>query len=101
MRYTPEICDKITLQYQQGLSTLEIADTLQVPERSVIAKLSSLGVYQRKQYVNKRGETPRKKEELIERLADLLHVNLDLLESLEKANKSVLLLLEAALQKTD
>lgn len=99
MRYTQEICDKITKQYTEGISTLEIADELQVPERSVIAKLSSLGVYQRKQYLNKRGEVPRKKEELIERLATLLNCNLDLLESLEKANKSVLLLLERALTK--
>lgn len=99
MRYTQEICDKITKQYTEGISTLEIADELQVPERSVIAKLSSLGVYQRKQYLNKRGEVPRKKEELIERLATLLNCNLDLLESLEKANKSVLLLLERALSK--
>lgn len=101
MRYTPEICDKIVKAYTAGTLPSEIAEELDVPERSIIAKLSSLGVYQRKQYVNKRGETPRKKEELIEKLAELLHVNLDLLESLEKANKSVLLLLEAALQKTD
>lgn len=99
MRYTQEICDKITRQYQQGITTEQIAEELGVPERSVIAKLSSLGVYQRKQYLNKRGEVPRKKEELIERLAELLNCNLDLLESLEKANKSVLLLLERALTK--
>lgn len=97
MRYTQEICDKITQQYNEGTSTSELAEQLGVPERSVIAKLSSLGVYQRKQYLNKRGEVPRKKEELIERLALLLNCNLDLLESLEKANKSVLLLLERAL----
>jgi len=99
MRYTQEICDLITRQYAEGTPTLEIATSLEVPERSIIAKLSSLGVYQRKQYVNKRGETPRKKEELIEKLAVQLGVNLDLLESLEKANKSVLLLLERALDK--
>ena len=99
MRYTQEICDLITKRYAEGVSTPDIAAELGVPDRSVIAKLSSLGVYQRKQYVNKRGETPRKKEELIEKLAVQLGVNLDLLESLEKANKSVLLLLERALDK--
>ncbi len=99
MRYTQEICDKIVEQYQQGVTPQEIADQLQVPERSIIAKLSSLGVYQRKQYLNKRGEVPRKKEELIERIGVLLNCNLDLLESLEKANKSVLLLLERALEQ--
>lgn len=99
MRYTQEICDQITQQYSAGIPTPEIAAALDVPERSIIAKLSSLGVYQRKLYLNKRGETPRKKEELIEKLAIQLGVNLDLLESLEKANKSVLLLLERALDK--
>lgn len=99
MRYTQEICDKMSQDYLAGVSVQIIAEVLGVPERSVIAKLSSLGVYQRKQYVNKRGEQPRKKEELIEKLAELLNVNLDLLESLEKANKSVLLLLERALEK--
>ena len=99
MRYTQEICDKMSQDYLAGVSVQNIAEVLGVPERSVIAKLSSLGVYQRKLYVNKRGEQPRKKEELIEKLAELLNVNLDLLESLEKANKSVLLLLERALCK--
>lgn len=69
-----------------------------VPERSVIAKLSSLGIYKKKEYLTKRGETPIKKEEYIERIAALLDVNSDMLESLEKVNKSVLALLEQKLK---
>lgn len=69
-----------------------------MPSRSIIAKLSSLGVYKRKQYTNKRGEQPRKKSEIIEKLANLLDLDLELCESLEKVNK---LVLEAVERKLD
>ena len=74
-----------------------LAEGLGVPERSVIAKLSSLGVYKKKEYLTKRGEVPVKKDEYIERIAKLLQVNSDMLESLEKVNKSVLALIERKL----
>ena len=93
MKYTKEITDTIVQQYAQGADVTDIARTLGVPDRSIIAKLSSLGVYQKKVYTNKRGEVPIKKWEHIEHLALLLGVNSDQLESLEKVNKSVLVLL--------
>lgn len=99
MKYTPELTQKLLDLHQQGVSVPDLALQFQVPERSIIAKLSSLGVYQRKAYLNKRGEPPQKKSEMIERIAQLLEVNLELLESLEKANKNVLVLLEQALKK--
>ena len=98
MKYTTEITNKMVADYQNEVSVAEIAAGLNVPERSVIAKLSSLGVYKKKQYLTKRGEVPIKKEEYIERIGALLQVNLDTLESLEKVNKSVLALLEKRLQ---
>jgi hypothetical protein len=94
MKYTKEITDQMILDYESGMSALEISKKLDVQERSVIAKLASLGVYQKKSYVNKRGEPPIRKAEYIERIAELLDVNLELLESLEKVNKHVLKLLE-------
>ena len=97
MKYTPEVTTKLVADYQSGVSTEELAAQLDVPVRSVIAKLSSLGVYQKKSYLNKRGEVPIKKEEYIDRLAILLGVDVDRLESLEKVNKNVLKLLEDAL----
>ncbi len=97
MKYTPEVTNKLVVDYQAGVSTEELAAQLDVPVRSVIAKLSSLGVYQKKSYLNKRGEVPIKKEEYIDRLAVLLNVSIDRLESLEKVNKNVLKLLEDAL----
>ena len=97
MKYTKEICDRITQQYTSGVPAHQLAQELEVPERSIIAKLSSLGVYQKKSYVNKRGEVPVKKSEHIERIATLLDCDLELLESLEKVNKVVLKLIEKKL----
>lgn len=106
MKYTKELTDNITLQYEQGLTAKEIAtnvstETEQVPERSIIAKLSSLGVYKKKGYLTKRGEIPVKKEEYIDRIAKLLDVQADFLESLEKVNKGVLALIATKLSVTD
>lgn len=94
MKYTNESTKKLIDDYQAGVTVSQLALELQVPERSIIAKLSSLGVYQKKQYLNKRGEVPTKKAEHIERIAELLEVNLELLESLEKVNKQVLIMIE-------
>ena len=98
MKYTAESTNQLLADFAAGQTPQEIASKLNVPPRSVIAKLSSLGVYTKKAYVNKRGEAPIKKEAYIERIAELLGVNLELMESLEKANKNVLILLEKALQ---
>jgi len=98
MKYTPESTKKLVEDYESGVTVVELAQQLEVPERSIIAKLSSLGVYQKKQYLNKRGEVPTKKSEHIERIAQLLNCNLELLESLEKVNKQVLLMIERNLQ---
>jgi hypothetical protein len=101
MRYDKEICDRMVHDYTTGISVQNIAAQLRVPERSVIAKLSSLGVYQKKTYTNKRGEVPVKKSEHIERISVLLNCDLELLESLEKVNKLVLKLIEQKLQQSD
>ena len=101
MKYTKEITDRIIQQYKDKVPVKQIATDIDVPERSVIAKLSSLGVYEKKTYVNKRGELPVKKSEHIERIAELLEVNSEVLESLEKVNKGVLKLIELKLTQPD
>lgn len=97
MKYDNEITKQLIANYSAGVSTKDLALQLDVPERSIIAKLASLHVYKKKEYTNKQGETPIKKEEYVERIADLLKVNVELLESLEKVNKNVLKMLEDAL----
>lgn len=97
MTYTKEICDRLIADYTAGVPVEQLATDLDVPVRSIIAKLSSLGVYQKKTYVNKRGEVPVKKSEHIEQIAQLLDCDLELLESLEKVNKVVLKLIQQRL----
>lgn len=99
MKYTKEITDKLLEDYELGLTAEALASDLGVPVRSIIAKLSSLGVYKKKGYLTKRGEPPVKKEEYVERIAALLDVNSEILESLEKVNKNVLALLERKLSE--
>jgi uncharacterized protein (DUF2267 family) len=99
MKYSEEDTQKLLdLYVNQKIGVGELAQNyFSVPERSIIAKLSSLGVYQRKEYRDKQGNPPIKKEEYVERIAKLLGARLEMLESLEKANKNVLKLLEDAL----
>ena len=101
MKYTKEITDRLVEQYKTGTHVQKIAQELQVPERSIIAKLSSLGVYQKKAYLNKRGEIPIKKSEHIENIAKLLKMDPELLESLEKVNKGILQVLETRLSENN
>jgi Zn-dependent peptidase ImmA (M78 family) len=93
MKYTPEQTQELQNLYQAGSPVSELAQRYGVPERSIIAKLSSLGIYQKKQYVSKTGEPPIKKETLVEELARVLAVDILLLDSLEKCNKRVLKIL--------
>lgn len=97
-KYTPDIEKLITEAYQNGTPAEQIAADLEVPVRSVISKLSSLGVYKKKVYLTKRGEPPVKKSEYIERIAILLDKDLELLESLEKVNKGILELIATKLE---
>lgn len=99
MKYTTEQTNLVVTQYKSGVHVDQIAAQLQVPSRSVIAKLSSLGVYERKRYLNKRGEPPIKKEVYITQIAQLLGVDETILDSLEKCNKHVLGLLVKALSQ--
>lgn len=98
MKYTIEQTNKIIEMYCEGKSALDIASEFDVPERSIIAKLSAAGVYKRKQYLTKRGEPPVRKGEYIERIATLLDINVELLESLEKTTKMALTLLESKIR---
>ncbi len=97
MKYDNTTTQKLIADYAAEIPISVIAAELGVPQRSVIAKLASLGVYKKKEYLTKQGEPPVKKEEYVERIAKLLGQNVELLESLEKVNKNVLKMLEAAL----
>lgn len=90
MKYTPELTKQLIEGYRSGKNMVDLCGELDLPPRSAIAKLSSLGVYQKKGYVNKNGQVPVKKEQLIDRLVVLLEMTHEELESLTKCNKRVL-----------
>ena len=71
----------------------EIAEKLNKSRRSIIGKLSRLGIYEKKVYLTKRGETPITKAELVHQLAIKMDLPLEKLEGLDKAPKEVLKLL--------
>ena len=99
--YTPELCELLVQQYQGGYTVEQLSQDHQLSQRSVIAKLSQLGVYKRKGYRTKTGEVPVPKRELIERLGELLDEELELLDSLEKVNKRILKKLIDRLESTN
>lgn len=74
----------------------QLALELEKSPRSIIGKLSRMGIYQKKQYVDKRGERPVTKLELCAQLAQALGLRPEALEGLEKAPKEVLRTLVAA-----
>ena len=95
--YTPEVIESIMKTYQAAPTVetaAQIAKELGVSERSVIAKLSSLGIYKKRGYVTKQGTAPVRKEIYIEKIAELLGIDFSLLECLEKATKQSLTLME-------
>lgn len=93
MKYNVETTKSIVELYQGGTSPEDIAESVGTNKRSVVAKLSQLGVYQSKRYLNKRGEVPIKKEQLLDQIAAKLGVDVEVVESLEKCNKNVLILI--------
>ncbi len=95
--YTNEVIKMITDRYKES-STPEtvtaLAKELEVSDRSVIAKLSSLGIYVKKSYLNKQGEVPIPKNEYIDRIGKLLDIDPSIMDSMEKVTKQCLVLME-------
>ena len=100
--YTPEVIAEITKEYTLApvpATVASIAKRLEVSDRSVIAKLSSLGIYVKKSYVTKRGELPVSKNVYIDRIGKLLDMDPSLLDSLEKVTKQCLVLMESRIKE--
>ena len=87
--YTDEEEAFLKENYPQ-MSVEELAAKLNRSTRSIIGKLSRLGIYVKKEYRNKRGERPVTKLELCARIAQALELEPEQLEGLSKAPKSVL-----------
>ena len=85
--YTDEEVQWLLEEYQINKDIASLSTKLGKSSRSIIGKLSRLGVYEKKQYVGKSGERPVTKLEYCARIARHLEVNV---EGLEKAPKGVL-----------
>jgi hypothetical protein len=70
-----------------------LSEKYEVSTRSIIAILTSAGLYKKQGYTNKLGERPVSKTELIDLIGEQLGVNSLELEGLDKANKSTLRLI--------
>lgn len=90
VNYTPEQTLKMVADYQAGMTVDKIAETLGKSVRSVVAKLSREGVYQKKEYKTKTGEPVIKKDAHADAIGAILRLPENDIESLTKANKSAL-----------
>ena len=90
VNYTPEQTAKMVADYSAGVTVDQIAESLGKSVRSVVAKLSREGVYQKKVYKTKTGEKVVKKDETADAIGAILRLPENDIESLTKANKSAL-----------
>jgi len=88
--YTPEQETAMQADYAAGVSVEKIAESLGKSARSVVAKLSRLGVYKAKEYKSKTGEPVQKKDETADAIGLVLKMTEAEIESLTKANKTAL-----------
>ena len=90
INYTPEQTAQMVADYSAGVTVESIAESLGKTVRSVVAKLSREGVYKKKEYVSKTGEKPVKKDAHADAIGAILRLSEGEIDSLTKANKSVL-----------
>lgn len=90
-----------TLYLEQKMSAEDIAIQTGLPLRGVRSKLGSMGIYRKKTYVSKTGQSPVKKRDLIDKLIPILDILPSEGDSLEKVNKRVLQRILQLANKTD
>ena len=97
VNYTPEQTIAMVQAYGNGVTVEQLAEDMGKTVRSVIAKLSREGVYQKKTYTTKTGERPVKKDETADRIGALVGLSEGEVDSLTKANKTALVKILAKL----
>ena len=90
VNYTPEQTLAIVADYKSGVTVEELANRLGKSVRSIVAKLSREGVYQKKTYKTKTGEAVVKKDAHADAIGAILKLPENDIESLTKCNKAAL-----------
>jgi hypothetical protein len=90
VNYTVEQTTSMVANYAEGMTVADLATLLGKSTRSIIAKLSREGVYQKKEYKTKSGETVVKKDALADKMAEVFGLTEAEADSLTKANKTAL-----------
>lgn len=101
--YTAEMETMMRAAYEASpteATVAALAEKLGKTTRSVIAKLSRMGVYKAKEYKNKNGETPVKKDAHADAIGKVLKLSDGETDSLAKANKTVLVKIWKALAES-
>ena len=105
VNYTAEqeaVIAAMAAKSENGLLTAEtaamLAEDFGKTVKSVVAKLSRMGVYQKKVYTTKSGEAVVKKDSLADKLAEICQLTEAETTSLEKATKTALLKIIAKLE---
>lgn len=101
MSYTPELTQLIIDEYKADPTRATVdrlAEEHGKPARSIIAKLSSAGVYQAPPRLSKTGDPITRKEDLVKEIGEWFGLEIP---SLAKAGKLDLLALHKALSNPD
>ena len=77
-------------QEQRNTVVEQFAEQFGKKKRSIVMKLVREGVYIKPPVVTKSGKPVMKKETIVQRIADLMGITADKIDSLEKANKQTL-----------
>jgi effector-binding domain-containing protein len=88
--YTQEQTAKLVADYISGTSVETLAESFGKSVRSIVAKLSREGVYQKKVYTTKTGEPVQKKDMTADAIGRILNLSEADTDSLTKANKRAL-----------
>ena len=100
VNYTAEQEAELVARYQAGETTAELAEAFGKGVRSVIAKLSRLGVYKAKEK-EKAASGRVTKAQLVTQIAGVLEIDPQVLSTFEKADRQALEALALALTDRD
>ena len=90
VNYTPEMEAAMKADYLAGITVEAIAEKLGKTTRSIVAKLSRMEIYKKKEYKTKTGEAVVKKDAHADAIGAILRLSEGEIDSLTKANKTAL-----------